>query len=251
MNQILQWLVTTDPSLNHHNACELHEDHTGQWLTKSPEYANWKAGNTRFLWIHGIPGAGKTVLLSYIAEDIKIFCNNSPTGDLGWGYYYCYFARNQNETPWLLRWLISQLCRQIGGIPPVVTSMYKERGYPQVSRLVDVLAAVSENFSRVYIVIDALDKSAKREKLLAVLLQILENKTLGHIQLLVTSRKELDIERALLAVAESLSLSNHYVDEDIRTYIKSRLQDDPKYYRWPNVLKAETETALVKGAKGM
>jgi septal ring factor EnvC (AmiA/AmiB activator) len=128
--------------------------------------------------------------------------------------------------------------------------MYEEGGYPQASRLVDVLAAVSENFSRVYIVIDALDESAKREKLLAVLLQILENKMLDHIQLLVTSRKELDIERALLAVAESLSLSNHYVDKDIRTYIKSRLQNDSKYYRWPNVLKAETETALVKGAKG-
>jgi hypothetical protein len=251
MAQILQWLVTTDPSLNHHNACELHEEHTGQWLTKSPEYGSWKSGHTRFLWIHGIPGAGKTVLLSYIAEDIKAFCENSPSGGLGWGYYYCYFARNQHETPSLLRWLINQLCRQIGGIPPMVSLLHKEGGHPQISRLVDVLAAISENFSRVYVVIDALDESANRERMLGILLQILENKMLDRIQFLATSRKELEIERALLPVAKDLSLSNPYVDEDIRTYIRNRLQNDPKYDRWPNSLKIETESTLLKGAKGM
>jgi hypothetical protein len=74
---------------------------------------------------------------------------------------------------------------------------------------------------------------------------------MGHIQLLVTSRKELDIERALSPLAIELSLSNPYVDEDIRTYIKSRLREDPKFSRWPETLRNETETALVKGAKGM
>jgi hypothetical protein len=60
----------------------------------------------------------------------------------------------------------------------------------------------------------------------------------------------LDIERALSPLGTELSLSNTYVDNDIRTYIRSRLLK-AKFRRWPKSLKDEAENALVKGAKGM
>lgn len=103
LNEVLKWLVTTDPSPNHNAACGLHESHTGQWLTNSPEYPRWKDRNTRFLWLHGIPGAGKTVLLSYIFEDVKRFCKQDESDALGWAYYYCYLGRKQGEAPYMLR----------------------------------------------------------------------------------------------------------------------------------------------------
>jgi hypothetical protein len=79
---------------------------------------------------------------------------------------------------------------------------------------------------------------------------MVENPKLRHIRLLATSRKELDIERALSPLTTELSLSNPYVDDDIRVYIKSRLLE-AKFSRWPESLKDEVENALVKGAKGM
>ncbi|KAN0112593.1 hypothetical protein V8E51_005544 [Hyaloscypha variabilis] len=114
-----------------------------------------------------------------------------------------------------------------------------------------MLEAVAGYFSHIYITVDALDESTDREQILALLRTIITNPHLRHIHLLATSRKELDIERELSPIAVGLSLSNPYVDEDIRTYVKGRLLESPKFARWPESLKAETETALVKGAKGM
>ncbi|PMD59680.1 uncharacterized protein K444DRAFT_529781, partial [Hyaloscypha bicolor E] len=250
MTKVLKWLVTTDPSPNHNNACELHEDHTGQWLTNSPEYVDWKSGRSRFIWLHGIPGAGKTVLHSFIAEDVKRHCRGIEGSSCA--FYYCYFARNQGETTHFLRWVISELCRKIGGIPARIHTQYKAGlGHLVEGTLLSMLEAAAENFSRVYITIDALDESANREHLLKLLHKIVRHTKLGNIQLLATSRKELDIESALSPIATGLSLSNPYVDKDITTYVKGRLREDPKFGRWPESLKSETEAALVKGAKGM
>lgn len=106
-------------------------------------------------------------------------------------------------------------------------------------------------FSGVYITIDALDESSNREHLLKLLRTTVRHTKLGQIRLLATSRKELDIERALSPLAVELSLSNPYVDKDIRTYVRSRIQEDPKFCRWPESLRSETEVALSEGAKGM
>jgi len=249
MDRILRRLVTTDPSPNHNNACQLHEDHTGQWLIDSPEYANWKFGSSRFLWLHGIPGAGKTVLHSFIAEDMRKLCEQIEGSACA--FYYCYFGRNQDETNHFLRWVIHELCRSIGGIPEVVRNNFASRSDESRWTLVSILETVAKYFSCIYITIDALDESANREQILGLLRTMIANPVLGHIHLLATSRKEIDIERALLPLFVGLSLSNPYVDEDIRTYVKGHLLEDSKFFRWPESLKTETEAALVKGAKGM
>jgi hypothetical protein len=211
----------------------------------------WKTLDTRFFWLHGIPGAGKTVLLSYIAEDIKNYCQTNQMDGFGSAYYYCHFSRGQDETPHLLRWLISQLCRQINGIPPEVRQLFREGTHPSTCRLLDVLAVVIQSFSRVYLVVDALDESSEREKILTMLLRITKDEQLQRIQLLPTSRKELEIERMLSGIATSMSLSNPYVDEDIKSFVNSNLSEDYKFSRWPQSLVLEIETALSAGANGM
>lgn len=248
---ILNWLVTTDPSSNHNRACELHEPHTGKWLTRSPEYAKWKNALTRLIWLHGIPGAGKTVLASFIFKDVKSFCKDSVLENTGWAYYYCYFGHEQDETPHLLRWVINQLCRQMNAIPDEVRELFSDGGSPQTQELAVALGAVLRNYHRVYLVIDALDESLDRHRILNLLLGILDDQTFDKLQVLATSRKELDIERALLISSVDISMSNSYVDEDIRVYIQHTLRVNHKFCRWPEELQREIETALVKGAKGM
>jgi hypothetical protein len=232
-------------------ACQLHEPHTGQWLTRSPEYTGWKTLNTRFFWLHGIPGAGKTVLLSYIAEDIRNYCQTHLADGFGSAYYYCHFSRGQDETPHLLRWFISQLCRQINGIPPEVRQLFREGTQPSTSRLLDVLAVVIQSFARVYLVVDALDESSERDKILTMLLRITKDENFQKIQLLTTSRKELDIERMISSVATGISLSNPYLNEDIKSFVSSNLSEDYKFSRWPESLRLEIESALSAGANGM
>ncbi|KAM0805871.1 hypothetical protein BDR22DRAFT_958912 [Usnea florida] len=58
--QILQWLGPPDPSSNHHKACGTKHPETGRWLLESLKYTIWKNKRASFLWIHGIPGCGRT-----------------------------------------------------------------------------------------------------------------------------------------------------------------------------------------------
>lgn len=211
----------------------------------------WKQGVNRFLWLHGIPGSGKTCLASYIVKDAKIFCKDSALENTGWAYYYCYFGHQQDETPHLLRWVINQLCRQINAIPDEVRGLFSDGGSPQTQELTVALGAVLRNYHRVYLVIDALDESLERHRVLNLLLGILDDHHFEKLQVLATSRKELDIERALLNSSVNISMSNRYVDKDIRVYIQNTLQAGHKFSRWPEELREEIEMALVKGAKGM
>lgn len=250
-DSILKELVKTDPSSNHINACRLHEYHTGQWLVRSTEYNDWLGGLIRLLWLHGIPGAGKTILASFVVQNIQRFCETSNLNNARWAYYYCYFGRNQDETYPLLCWIISQLCRQLKYIPEklrLLNNRGTELGYRD---LLEVLSTVIRRFRRVYIVIDALDESQDRKFLLDLLIKIASDDSFRNVSLLALSRKELDIQQAFEGLCSSISLSNPLVDKDIRVYIESQLQTDRKLSRWPNPLKIEIQHALTKGANGM
>jgi hypothetical protein len=114
-----------------------------------------------------------------------------------------------------------------------------------------VLAAVVQNFPCIYPVIDALDESSEREKITMLLLKISEDERFERLQILATSRREVDIERILLTKTTNLSVSNRYADSDIELYIRSCLRGDTKLARLPEELMAEITTALVDGAEGM
>lgn len=243
--------MKTDPSSNHNRACELHETHTGQWLFRSPHYNEWLSGPTRFLWLHGIPGAGKTILASFIIQEVKRFCNASGLSDLGWAYYYCYFGRNQDESRHFLCWIINQLCRQLKYVPGNLAALQNLGDEPSTTDLLNVLSILVKKFRRVYIVVDALDESRDRRFFLDLLIKIVGDENFQNISILVTSRKELDILQTLEGLCSSISLSNPLVDEDIRIYVESQLQTDHKFSRWPPFVRQEVRNALTKGAKGM
>jgi hypothetical protein len=247
----LRWLAKTDPASNHNRACQLQETHTGQWLFRSTDYNEWISGQARHLWLHGIPGAGKTILASFIIQDVKRFCESSGLGDLGWAYYYCYFGRNQDESHDFLCWIINQLCRQLKYVPQKLVSLKNLAAAPSLSDLLDILSTVVKKFRRVYIIVDALDESQDRRFILDLLVKIVGDDAFQNISLLTTSRKELDILQAFEGVCSSISLSNPLVDEDICTYVESQLQTDRKFSRWPVSLRTEIRNALTEGAKGM
>jgi Cdc6-like AAA superfamily ATPase len=227
----------------------LHEEHTGGWFITSPEYKSWMSGSESFLWLHGIPGAGKTVLVSFIVESVKKFCKNDAPVGTGWAYYYCYFGRAQDETPHILRWVINQLCRQSECIPNEVLELHHAGAQPTIASLVDAFTSLLRHFRRVYLLVDALDESLNRQNLLEMLTGM-SRVDLEKLRLLVASRKEGDIERSFENVS-AISLSNPRVDEDIRNYIRSQLHSDRRFSYWPEGLKRETEATLVEGAKGM
>jgi len=221
-------------------------------MLRSPEWNNWIEGQNRSLWIHGIPGAGKTVLASYLIEEIKSHCKALSEKRRTHIYYYCYFGHDQDEALPFLRWVINRLCRESDAVPSCVYNMFKHGGTPSLVGLMDALELMlSASFDTVYITIDAIDESMSRACLLKLLRDLATDARFEKLQLLITSRQYLDIERVMEDVSVAVSMSNPLVDEDIRTYVKSQLHTLPNFKRWPPNLLVEAEQALMSKAKGM
>lgn len=221
-------------------------------MLRSPEWKNWIEGKSRCLWIHGIPGAGKTVLTSYLIEELKRHCEASSEKKCTHVYYYCYFGHNQDEAAPFLRWVIERLCRQSEVMLSCVYDIFRHGGTPSLTDLLGALEPIlSDIFDTVYITIDATDESMPRADLLKVLRDLATDARFAKIQLLATSREYLDIERVMEEVSVEVSMSNPLVDDDIRTYVNSQLHTLPKFQRWPPNLLVEAEKALMLKAKGM
>ncbi|KAK2787291.1 hypothetical protein FQN53_005450 [Emmonsiellopsis sp. PD_33] len=258
-----RWLETINPSSNHNNAYRLYEQGTGAWVLRLDEWKQWLGGMKRFLWIHGIPGAGKTILASFLIEQVQsAICDEKSTTaqqkqmshsckQIACVYYYCYFAHNQDETAPLLRWIIGQLCRQAKAIPNDLTELYQRAQEPRIPQLLDALESILDQFDIVFIMVDAVDESLPRETLLKVLRDFATDNRFGKIRLLATSREYFDIETCFSPISVSLSTNHPELENDIQIYVHSELARNRKFKTWPPALLIEVEDSLAKGSKGM
>jgi hypothetical protein len=159
----------------------------------------------------------------------------------------------------MIRSLVSQLSQQCVKIPSILETLYSscENGQrqPSLYTLLDVLQEMIHQFPQVYIVLDALDECTNRNELMSIL-ESIAGFQLNGLHLLVTSRKERDIESSLEGFVEDsniICLQSKLVDEDICRYVHQRLAADKNLKKWqkdPDIV-CEIETALMKGAHGM
>lgn len=157
--------MTIDPSPNHNTACALDDSHTVTLITRSDEHQEWKNGSSRLFWLHGIPGARKTILFSYVVEDIKQYCKTFGSEDITCSYYYYYFGRAQDEVPHILQWVINQLCRKSQYIPKAILDSFQTGEQPSVPVFIQALSAVLLNFRYVYVILGALGETLERQNL--------------------------------------------------------------------------------------
>ena len=88
-----EWYQATDHSPSHNAAIRLYVRITGDWVFRTLEWDDWIHCRNRALWVPGIPGAGKTVLVSHIIKEIVRTCD--AKGDkIASAYYYCYHGYN-------------------------------------------------------------------------------------------------------------------------------------------------------------
>jgi hypothetical protein len=76
------------------------------------------------------------------------------------------------------------------------------------------------------------------------------------MHLLMTSRKERDIESSLeiyVKEEDTICLQRAVVDKDIQRYVQQRLSDDKTLAKWNKdaAIRQEIEGALIRGARGM
>lgn len=254
--KMCDWIEHTNPTTIHHQSCKNHEEHTCQWIHRVEQWRDWLRLQRRLIWIHGIPGAGKTVLASYLIQKTIAYCEKQKTDRVACLYYYCSFRHGgeeqRDEAIPFLRWIVSQLCRRSDHIPYNLAPLYRHNSIPSLQALMEALKELLERLDVLYVVVDAIDESNPREELLGLIQDIVTQPTYGKIQVLVTSRRYADMEGVLRPLSEpTLPMSNSIVDADIRTYATICMKRNKHFLRWSEQLRNDILESLVQGAQGM
>ncbi|KAM3077406.1 hypothetical protein ACMFMG_006751 [Clarireedia jacksonii] len=253
--EIRQWLSAPDPSINYQKAIKLRQANTGLWFLQSDLYRKWKA-EAFPVWLHGIPGCGKTVLSSIVLENILQYPKDDPGTAVA--YFYFDFSDEQKKDPnMMVRSLICQLLQQSIKIPSDLNTLYiscdNGQRQPSPNTLFKILQQMIEDFPQTYIVVDALDESAERKELMKIVKEMLGWQFQG-LHILLTSRKEGDIMRTLerhINQQNIIRIQTKEVDQDIQMYVHQRLSEDENLLKWRDDVRPRIESSLMEGAHGM
>jgi hypothetical protein len=187
--------------------------------------------------------------MSHLVEHVKRHCNNLPR--TAHAYYYCYFGHQQDEAVHFLGSLLNQLCRQSNLVTPKIYEMYKTGGEPSLLELLEALNGMLIHFDTVYVTVDALDESVPRNTLLKVTRDLVTDIRFHKIHILASSREYIEIEEAMETISVAISMSNTFVEEDIRCHVRSLIASNQRFRRWASDMLDELVDAVATGADGM
>ncbi|KAH5552913.1 hypothetical protein HBI25_177950 [Parastagonospora nodorum] len=257
-SKICSWLSAPDPSTNYHKAHKQRQAETGLWLLESAKFTKWKESAASRLWLYGIPGCGKTILSSTIIQHLIHHCDDDVRVVTAY-FYFDFNDAQKQDAELMLRSLLCQLLQRSLTIPKGVDALFSscENGQrqPSLDALLEVTRQAMQEFAYVYVVVDALDECTQRSELMDML-ETVAGWRLDNLHLLMTSRKERDIETSLesyVGEEATVCLQTDVVDQDIQRYVRQRLRVNKGLAKWNKdaAIRQEIETAMMRGACGM
>ena len=250
--KILNWLTPVDFTTQQNDFISRRQEGTGQWLLDSDAFQQWVNQRGRTMFCPGIPGAGKTILASIVIDYIYNQYHGDPT--TGVGYIYFNFRRQHEQQPEdLLSSLLKQLLREQASMPDSVKTLYKrhspEQTRPSLSEIGAALRSVVANYSRTFIIIDALDEwqisSGDRTKFFS---ELSNPRRQTQANLFLTSRHIPKIETEFEG---SVSMEIRASDDDVRRYLEGHMSQLPSFVSRNVDLQEEIVTEIAQAVDGM
>ncbi|KZV67568.1 ankyrin [Peniophora sp. CONT] len=250
---IRRWLAPPDPSENHYRILGSRYLGSGAWMMNDPIYLAWKDSEASFLWLHGKPGSGKSVLCSFIIDALM----QTPSNIVAY-YYFDFRDVAKQDAYGLVRSLVTQL----SGASPESLRLHRtffascdQNGWPNLvlltAHLRRLLAALS---APIYIVIDAADECSLDARRMDVLPCLRSLRYLGaNVHVLLASRPEVDIRRSFtdMSIQEMDLQDVEPHARDMGSYIAHVLTSDLDFCDWPRHLVELTRGTLERKANGM
>ncbi|KLJ13657.1 hypothetical protein EMPG_11420 [Blastomyces silverae] len=249
---ILNWLTHIDYTSQHNDFLSRRQAGTGQWLLDSPQYETWLTTIGETLFCPGIPGTGKTIMTSIVIDNLTTrFLDDSGVAI---AYIYCNFRKHEEQK---VDNLAASLLRQLAGnlfpLPKSVKELYelhnRKRTRPSFDGILATLHSVAGEYSRVFIVTDALDECQAsdgcRERLISGLFHIQDK---CGVNIFATSRPLPDIVQNF---EKGIALEIRASDEDVQNYLDGHMYQLPASVRCKPDLQKEIKTHIVNAVRGM
>ncbi|KAF7365903.1 Ankyrin [Mycena venus] len=222
--QILDWLSPINFFLRKTDISRMRQPGTGGWLLEDPRFQEWVSGSGRTLWCRGIPGAGKTILASMIVDHLSA---DSEHKDIGVACMYLNHKEEDTQTP---TYLISALWRQLvlgrdlGSLPKKLYQQHFEKGTtPSLEEVDGILRDTIAKFSKVYIIVDAIDEYPELQR--RILLRRLT--AMGPtVNLMITSRPHIPTDPFSFPNIQTLEI--RATAEDLRRYVDAHIDMSPR-----------------------
>ena len=239
----------------HANSQQKRYQDSGSWLIENIAYKRWKA-NSRFscLWLHGIPGCGKTVLTSKVIDTLSDRLEKTEA----LAYCYCDYAEAISlETQTVVKTILHQVLKHLAipeEVEQKVTKLFIQANRtPNLEDLLSVIRLAVSGFSQVFIILDGIDECQKQDQqdilYLVNQLKIVESPV---FKIFISSREESKISYAL--DCPRVQVLDDVVHKDIEDYVSGSVQsrlDSNEMSIGSSSLKEEVISELVAKAHGM
>ena len=235
-------------------------DGTCRWILTHPAYLDWTTTEeTGLLWVMGEPGCGKTMLSTYLTDNMQLACSTLDTPQIF--FFFCDDkVESQRDATAILRALLYQILRQRRGLIKHVNSRVQLEG-PSIAHsfrtlwelFLKVLADITSR--PVGIIVDAIDECEvkTRNRFLDAITQLvkshrgLRQQSKNCVKFFITSRPSLGSAYDLTGLGASrLSIEQNRtsISEDMKLIIRCKVGDITRKFQCDIDTKLYLEHAL-------
>lgn len=238
---------------DHKSAYESRHPGTCTWILDIPEFDVWMNSSpndivTRMLWLTGVPGAGKTVLSSFVIDRCSKVSSTEPSSRI-----LFFFFKNSDSDKNSVLALTRSLLFQLYSLFPTKLSTDlissrddsgKEKALSDQG-LWDIFVKHAKHLANLTIILDALDECNDVDLLLRRMVPFLQ---CCHAKLFVASRREKNITLAFEDYPRIL-IGHEDIEVDIRSYVTAEIEKIPRFQG--KSVQRRMINALASGHDGM
>ena len=248
---ILSWLSGSAHACHHEELLRHRAPGTGEWFINSHDFQKWVEYEASILFCPGIPGSGKSFITCAAIDHLQShFANDDSVGIC---YIYCKYKRREEQGE---AFILSSLLKQLllnRPLPASLKRLHREckrwQRSPSLQDHFRILSAIRNEFSRVFIVIDAVDEYSDTTGRGNQLFDIaFEMKKCLSAKLFMTSRY---VPQICSRVSQSPHCHIYAKEHDVRAYLASRFKDVDKPVLNDQSLREEITAAILQAVAGM
>ncbi|GFN18713.1 hypothetical protein AtubIFM55763_007650 [Aspergillus tubingensis] len=261
VSDILTWISPHKPFDRHNPKKKDRAADTCQWILHDPIFEDWERSiSPEVTWLQGSIGTGKSFLTSMVIDHLL----ETREPNEGLAFYYC---ERRGQSFQLSGDVIRSLLRQLACPPEkespsikirkdvqsLFAKMKDQETEPDIETCTQYLRQSVDQYSRITVVLDALDECDKESRHeLFKIISLLLTQSEYSVRVFVSARPEPDI-MACFEGFPVIYTDNPGVEKDIRSFIRNRITYlwDNKWTSISKEVQTETIDTLTEKSNGM